>query len=146
MRNTLKVPLKRTLPLVVIGVLISALSLQAVAGHRGDYAERHMKHMAKELKLSEEQVTAIKALKENSAEKRSTAKEKRKEIKALMEADNVDAAANLAAEQAKAKIYAKAENKQRMAAILDTEQLEQWQELREEKHEKRKHRKHHGKD
>ncbi len=120
-----KFKLKSTLSLVVLsGLLISSVN-----------AHPSMP-LFEELNLSESQKHSLKAMRADSKENRSLIKAKRVEIKNLMQAGNIDAAAELAASMASDRVYKRSERMNEIKSILSPEQLAT---LKEGKGERTKH-------
>ena len=110
------------LPFVAIGILSGAFVASAGA-HPAD-------RLAEQLALSETQQQSLASLRAEYAPLRETAQAQRKEVIALVKSGDVDGAAALAAEQARDRVYQRAEMRRRMAEILTPEQLAQMEELR----------------
>ncbi len=140
---------------LVAGVLsVSALAGPMHHGSDGKNSERFMKKMTKKLDLSEEQQTAIKALKEqhviDMGELRERKQTNREAIKASSAYDNYDAAA--IAELAKESgdigeqlVIMRAAHRHEFQALLTEEQRESL-ETAMEKRKDRKHRKREKRD
>lgn len=119
--------------LLMVGMLMlsSCFAEDVFAGER----------MAKYLDLNDEQVAAIATLKSEKRLSREAYHETRETIKALIEEGDVDQAANLAAEQARQKVLAKAEFRDAIKGILSPEQFEKWEQMPRKKHHGSKWRK-----
>lgn len=87
-------------------------------------------HISEELELTEAQQESMAALREEFASTRKTFHSQKEEVVALVSSGNVDAAADLAANQARERVYQRAEMRRRLAEILTPEQLVQMDELR----------------
>ena len=110
------------LPFTAVSILAVAFVASAGA-HPGD-------RFAEKLGLSELQQQSLATLRAEYAPLREAAREQRKEVMALVESGDVDGAAALAADQARDRVYQRAEMQRRMAEILTPEQLAQMEELR----------------
>lgn len=99
--------------------------------------------MAEALNLSAGQIEAFEALKQERRATRGDRKEIRNKIQDLVRSGDTEAAANLAAEQARQRVYRKAEFHGRMKEILTAEQLEKFESMPNKR--ERKRGKKHGK-
>jgi Spy/CpxP family protein refolding chaperone len=130
----MKPPIRKSISLMVVGVLLSALALQTFADtHRLD-------RLTQRLNLTAEQQSAMEGLHEQMEPNRQARNEARQEIRSLIASDQVDAAAALAADAARERTYRMAERRQAMAEILTPEQLQQLEEMRQRRGEKRQGR------
>ncbi len=121
----MKTQLRKIISLVVIGVLASAHGLQASA------EDHRLERMTRKLDLTTEQVEAIQNLNEQISINRPKRGESRKEVVALIDEGQVDAAANLAAENARTRTFQRAERRAGMVEILTPDQFEEWTERKE---------------
>ena len=105
-----------------------------------------MDRLAKKLDLTEEQVSAISALGGERGSRHETRKALREQIKSLIEAGDVDAAAALASEAAGERVREMAAKRAAMAEILTPEQLAEWESLKERRGKRHggPGRRHHG--
>ena len=110
------------LPFVAIGIFFGAFVAPAVA-HPGD-------RLAQQLGLSETQQQSLATLRTEYAPLREAAQAQRSEVIALVKGGDVDGAAALAADQARDRVYQRAEMQRRMAEILTPEQLAKMEEIR----------------
>tara|TARA_R110000787_G_scaffold38998_22_gene97953 strand:- start:489 stop:902 length:414 start_codon:yes stop_codon:yes gene_type:complete len=110
------------LPFVAIGILAVAFVALADA-HPGD-------RLAEQLGLSETQQQNLATLRAEYAPLREAAQAQRKDVIALVKSGDVDGAAALAADQARDRVYQRAEMQRRMAEILTSEQLAKMEEIR----------------
>ena len=110
------------LPFVAIGIISGAFVASAVA-HPGD-------RLAQQLGLNEAQQQSLATLRTEYAPLKEVAQAQRKEVMALVKSGDVDGAAALAADQARDRVYQRAEMQRRMAEILTPEQLAQMEEIR----------------
>lgn len=113
-----------------LALLMSAAFIAGLAIFSYADSER-ISRMTQYLELSDEQVLAIEALGNPQEEGRGEAWRTKKEVEKLVVAGEVDAAANLAAESVRTKIYGYAENRAALAEILTPAQLEEWEDLRD---------------
>lgn len=119
-----------TRPFVALGVLLSALALTAQA-HPTD-------RMMEQLDLTEAQRQSLESLRDEFEPGRDAVQAQRDEVMALVQSGNVDAAADLAANQARERVYQRAEMHRRMAEILSPEQLAKMEEIRSNKPDRHK--------
>ena len=105
-----------------IGILVAGLAVAASA-HPFD-------RVGEELGLTDVQQESVAALRAEFSSARETIHGQREEVIALVNSGNVDAAADLAARQARERVYQRAEMRRRLAEILTPEQLVQMDELR----------------
>ena len=110
------------LPFVAFGILAVAFVASAGA-HPGE-------RLAEQLGLNETQQQTLASLRAEYAPLRQAAQAQREEVIALVKSGNVDGAAALAAEQARDRVYQRAEMQRRMAEILTPEQFAQMEEIR----------------
>lgn len=135
----MKAPKKLFLPAIALSLLLG--------GAVPALAERHgMDRLAKKLDLTEEQVSAISALGGERGSRHETRKALREQIKSLIEAGDVDAAAALASEAAGERVREMAAKRAAMAEILTPEQLAEWESLKERRGKRHggPGRRHHG--
>lgn len=109
-------------PFIAAGFLAVAFATSAGA-HPGD-------RLAAQLDLSETQQQDFATLRAEYAPLREAAQAQRKEVFALVKSGDVDGAAALAADQARDRVYLRAEMQRRMAEILTPEQLAKMDEIR----------------
>ena len=117
------------LPFLAIGFL-SAVFAVSTGAHP-------MERIAERLGLSEAQQQSLTSLRAEFATARDAAQDQREEVIALVKSGNVDAAADLAAIQARDRVYQRAEMRRRMAEILSPEQLAQMEEIRSSRFDKK---------
>lgn len=121
----MKTKIIRKLALLIPAVFIAGLAISSYAD-----SER-ISRMTQYLDLSDEQVLAIEALGNPQEEDRGEAWRTKNEVEKLVVAGEVEAAATLAAESVRSKIYRYAENRAALAEILTPSQLEEWEDLRD---------------
>ena len=116
-------------------ILKSGLVLSLALGASTAVFAKHggIERLAEKLNLTNEQVTAIEALRGDGDKdsKRDARRQQREEIRQLIESGQVDAAATLAGNAASERVYKMAEKRTAMAEILTPEQLAQWDALKE---------------
>ncbi|MFK8050431.1 MAG: Spy/CpxP family protein refolding chaperone [Halioglobus sp.] len=95
-----------------------------------------MDRITDRLELSEEQQQSLLSLRADSELGRDAARESHQEVSALLKSGDTDGAADLAGEQARDRIYKRAQRHQQLAEILTPEQLAQWKELRPQRPER----------
>ena len=98
------------LPFVAFGIL--AVAFVALAGaHPGE-------RLAEQLGLNETQQQSLASLRAEYAPLREAAQAQREEVIALVKSGNVDGAAALAAEQARDRVYQRAEMQRRLVHLV----------------------------
>lgn len=125
----------RILCLITALILSSPLAQSTFAagqgyGHGHGHGEKMIARMTEKLGLSSEQASSLKTVYEEKMAGKSAKYLAREEVEALIEADNPEAAAELAAEQARQRVLDRAEFRSRIKAILSEEQFAQWQAMK----------------
>lgn len=111
----------------IVGLAVaSALMLGTANAHP-------KKQMFEELNLTDAQRQSLLSMKGDFQGKRAEAQAKRQEIKSLLQAGNVDAAADLVANIAREKVYKRAERFNQIKGILTEEQIATLKENRPER-------------
>ena len=118
--------LQAVIPLIVMGMLV-VLALQSAA----DPTPAH--RLTQALDLTSEQQESVAAVFEARKSTRMATKEQFDEVRSLIAAGEVEAAADLAAQQARERVYSMAELRSELVEILTPEQLEQLDTLRAER-------------
>ena len=124
----MKTRYRLTVPLFVLGVAMSGFALQSAAE-----PPRRIERLAHQLDLTEAQQTALADLREEFRGARSGMRESRNEVGELIKSGQSDAAADLAAQAARDRVYRSAERRSRLAEILTPEQLAQMDELQSDR-------------
>ncbi len=90
-----------------------------------------MHRMAEKLGLTEEQQQSLAELREQQRASREDQRAQREAISEANKSGDVDSAADLAASQARDRVYQQAEMRQQLEAILTPDQLVQWDEMQD---------------
>lgn len=106
-----------------VTLLLGAFSASVLANGKMD-------RVVKLLELTPDQTASLQAFHAEHKEKKAARKNNRKEVKALLDAGDVDGAAALAAEQASARVYNMAKAKQALAKFLSDEQIEKLHQIK----------------
>lgn len=85
--------------------------------------------MAELLGLSQQQIDTINTLRKEQRPDFESERQQNKEIHALIQAGNTEQAAELAAEQARSRVYKQAEFHNKLKQILSEEQLATWEQM-----------------
>ena len=117
------------IPLLAVGIAMSGLALQMAAAD----SVRNLDRLAQQLDLSEAQQTALSQLRHATRTSRRGTREKRAEVIQLIRSGQADAAADLAAQSARDRVYRHAEHRASLAAILTPQQLAEFDALRSER-------------
>ena len=117
---------RSALALITVGVFANVIALQSATAD-----DRRLERMAHRLELNSEQVEAIRSLNEYAGVSKVDRRAMRLEVQSLIEAGQVDAAADLAASNARESTYSRAERRTAMSEILTPEQFEKWSATRE---------------
>ena len=112
-------------PVLAIG-LVSGLLASSVGAHPGD-------RITKQLDLTEAQRQSLAEIRAELRTSRESAQTRREQVVALVKGGNVDGAAALAAEQARERVYRRAEMRRRVSEVLTAEQLKEMEALRMER-------------
>ena len=114
---------------VAIG-LVSSLFAFSAGAHPGD-------RIAEQLELTETQQQSLESIRAEQRLTRESARAGREEVAALAKSGNIDGAAALAADQARERVYRRAEMRRRISEVLTPEQIEQMEALRDNREERR---------
>ena len=106
------------LPFLMMGVLSAATSAHP------------FEHITDELDLTEAQELDLSSLRAEFVPVKDTANAQREGVMELVNSGDIDAAADMAANQARERVYQRAEIQRRLAEILTPEQFSQMQEIR----------------
>ncbi|WP_163930012.1 hypothetical protein [Paraferrimonas sp. SM1919] len=121
------------LPLIMMGIVASS----AV------FAESKIDRISKKLELTQEQAEQFKVLHQQAQANRQAAQATKAKIKGLMAEGNIDEAAQLASEQAAAKVREMAARQAELASFLNEQQIAKLETMKQriKKHHKRKNNK-----
>lgn len=125
-------PKKLFIPTIALSLVLGSLN-PAFAEHGG------IDRLAKKLDLTQQQIAAIGALREERGSQHEARRELNAEIHSLIESGQIDAAATLAGSAASERVYEMAAKRTAMAEILTPEQLAEWDQLKQ-----RRGKRHHG--
>ncbi|MBX2857231.1 MAG: hypothetical protein KTR17_01095 [Cellvibrionaceae bacterium] len=126
----------RILGLVAALVLLIPLGQSVFAAGHG---ERMIARMTEKLGLTAEQESSLQTIFEEKMASKGDKYQAHSEVQSLIDAGDAEAAAELAAQQARQRVLDHAEFTSQVKAVLSQEQFEQWQAMKQN----RKHRVHH---
>ncbi len=131
----------KTFKKTALALLVCAgLATGALAGDKCDKGQRY-ELLAEKLKMTDSQAEQFKQVMTNAKSSRKDMRKQRQEIQQRSDTGDLAGAADLAAKQARERVYQKAEVKQKLAEFLSAEQIEQLKTLhanKSKRHSKRR--------
>lgn len=134
---------KRNLKRTALASAVALMVVAGVANAKDSWAKErggkgfNLDRMTNKLELNESQVNQIQQLIDITRPEKDSRKERKAQMQALIEQGNVDQAAELAAEDARQRVYSRMNFKNGLSQILTAEQLAKMDEYKERKRKRR---------
>lgn len=138
MKTNMNTKLKtKTFKKTALALLVCAgMATGALAGEKCDKGQRYDR-VAEQLQMTDSQAEQFKQVMTDAKSSRKDMRKQRQEIQQLSDTGDLAGAADLAAKQARERVYQKAEVKQKLAEFLSAEQIEQLETLHANKSKRR---------